>query len=134
MLFTANTIKGSGLGRKIGYPTINLASPSEFNVKKGVYGCSIKINKEKIPAILYFGPKKFGDNLLTTLEIHLLLSGVANQSKLLTEIEQNGQLSVELGKFIRHPVTFPDLKSLKNQIKKDINKLTGRPVEKMSKN
>lgn len=128
MLFIASIIKGSGLGRKIGYPTINLAIPSEFNLEKGVYGCSIKVKKKKIPAILYFGPKTFGDNLLKTLEIHLLLSGIANQSKLLTKIEQDRQLSVETGKLIRHPITFPDLKTLKNQLKKDINKLTGRSV------
>lgn len=45
--FTANVIKGKGRGKELGFPTINLAVPENFNLKPGIYACWVKLDNDQ---------------------------------------------------------------------------------------
>ncbi len=105
--------RGSRIGQKIGYPTVN------FNVgqfgklyRQGVYKCTVYVDKKPNNAMLYFGPKMSKKGHV--LEVHIL-----NFSKKI----YGEYVSFEVGKRIRGPEKFGSLEELKRQIKKDLRKL-----------
>src|SRR4030042_6766977 len=64
-------VRGSGRGKKIGVPTINLSPTSIGNLRWGVYVCRVLFPFEYW-GILHFGPRPtFGEGTLS-LEIFLL--------------------------------------------------------------
>jgi riboflavin kinase/FMN adenylyltransferase len=103
-------IKGTGTGKKIGYPTLN------FNVgnfgkccSQGVYKCEVFIRDKCYSGALFFGPRMGGTK---ALEIYVV------------ELKGNvyGEyVTFKVGKKIRNSKTFSNLNDLKKQIKKDIS-------------
>ena len=123
---TSQVIRGIGIGKKIGYPTLNLAIPHSLKLKQGVYGCVVNLKKFTVHGILYFGPrfnKYSGDKEGITLEVHIL-----DQKKTIPHIMSiitiKQKISVTIGSFLRSPIKILSQKNLKNQIEIDINKLT----------
>lgn len=127
MYFTSTIIRGIGLGRKIGYPTINLAIPSSFSLIPGVYGCIVYINSYSYPGILYYGDRAIKriqvDKQCKTLEIHLL-DDFLTKRKLISGVLKNKRISVTTLAFIRPPKEISSLRVLQKEIKKDIGLLT----------
>ena len=103
---------GRKIGKKIGFPTINIVVPRSF--KKdcwGIYFSLIKIGDKFYPAITHLGPPK-------TFQ----LSKATCESYLLTLKQNLYHKSVKkrlLFKF-REVEQFPNVSRLKKQIKKDI--------------
>ncbi|MCI4445470.1 MAG: bifunctional riboflavin kinase/FAD synthetase [Candidatus Aminicenantes bacterium] len=105
-------IQGQKLGRKLGFPTINLLTENEI-LPRGVFLSLALLEKKLFPAVsnIGFRPTINGQELM--VETHLL--GLKS--------EHYGQkLSLFLLKKIRAEKKFSSLEKLKEQIKKDIDR------------
>ena len=102
--------KGTGTGRKIGFPTINL-NVGRFgeHVQPGVYKCTITYCGKAYPGMLYFGPRL--NHPGTTLEIYI----VGFNQKIYGQ-----HVTFTVHKKIRKPRKFTDLGQLQKQIKRDL--------------
>lgn len=103
-------VEGQKLGRKIGFPTANLAIPSEkFLPRKGVY--FVKIEAPTVSwGVMNIGDRPTVSGKKTTIEVHLLdwEGNLYNQ-----------ELTVSLLQFLRPEQKFNSLDELKNQINLD---------------
>ncbi|MFP3725074.1 riboflavin kinase [Priestia filamentosa] len=70
--FGGEVIHGMKIGRKLGFPTANVASSSP-SLQNGVYGVQVHLNSKKYEGIMNIGFKPtIGSDLKHTIEIHLL--------------------------------------------------------------
>lgn len=103
---------GRKVGRRIGYPTINVPVPAAI-IKEdwGVYASLVSDGTTSYPAVTHLGPPKTFELTEPTCESHVLntrftLTGTTVTKKLLLKI--------------RDIKTFPTTQELKRQISKDI--------------
>lgn len=54
--YLASVISGAGRGKRIGFPTINLTIPKNFEHSYGIYAGFININNQNYKAVFHFGP------------------------------------------------------------------------------
>lgn len=111
MKFTARVIRGEGLGRVIGFPTINLEIPDGLNLQDGVYACEVFCETGNFKGGLHFGYKKTVNPKMKTLEIHL---------KNFSGDLLGKNVSVQIGKYLRPIKKFASIKALVAQLKIDI--------------
>jgi riboflavin kinase/FMN adenylyltransferase len=108
---TGKIVKGHGVGKTLGYPTINLAVPSgKLLPKEGVYSASAHFNGRIYNGMAFIGQRlTFGDETLS-VEINLFdFSGsIESQTAVL-----------ELLEFIRPPSKFGSPTELAKKIKED---------------
>ena len=106
--------KGDGLGRVLGFPTINQFFPQDFIVPKfGVYASKVRLENKWYPAV-------------TNVGIRPTVAKASMRSETCI-LDFSGDLygknvEVSLLKFIRDEIKFPDLDALSKQIEKDIIK------------
>ena len=109
--------KGKQIGRKLGFPTINLQVPQNFIIPSGIYAVYAYINNEKLHGVASLGYRPSIDDSLTPrliLEVHIL-----NWNKKIY-----GQTAeIEFIQKIRDEKHFANLDELKLAIQEDI-KLT----------
>ena len=105
-------VRGDGIGRTIGFPTINQFFPEDFVVPKyGVYASMAKIDGKTYPAVTNVGirPTVAQDGMRSETCI-LDFSGDLYGKK----------VQVKLIKYLRDETKFPDIEALKRAIGKDI--------------
>ncbi len=107
--FTARTIRGSGRGRDLGVPTINLdLRDISKDLKEGIYACFV----QGLPAVMHYGPRPvFRDT--PSCEIHLLDADIHSPPP---------EVTVEIVTRLRDVRDFPSEEALKAQIDLDIDK------------
>lgn len=109
---SAFVISGNGLGKNIGFPTLNLHTDyQKIQVPFGVYACKVYTEEgEKVGALHYGVRKTIGDKEVR-LEVHILdFEGSWNYS----------DLEVHIMSFIRPVKKFNTLEQLKDQIGADV--------------
>ena len=107
-------IGGNRLGRKLGFPTANIAISDDFAVENGVYSSKVYVEGEEYVAMTNVGVRPSVDGSKRLLETHLfgfegLLYGLT--------------LRVELYDKIRDEKKFGSVEELRQQIEKDSNKI-----------
>ncbi len=113
---TGSVEKGRGIGRKIGFPTINVKCTKALPIKNGVYKVRIKTSKFEDLAIANYGIRPtFKGERCKVLEVHIPGKQV--------ECFSCGEIRVEFLNFIRPEKTFESVEALKKQIEKDIKSL-----------
>lgn len=113
MNFSATVITGSGRGKLLGYPTINL-EPSEVpaELEHGMYATRVMIDNKSELGVLHYGVRPtFGDVL--SCEVHIVDK---------THLAAPPTLAVEIIKKLRDVQEFETAKQLIEQIQKDIGK------------
>ncbi|MBU1992159.1 MAG: riboflavin kinase [Patescibacteria group bacterium] len=63
--------RGNGLGKKLGFPTVNI-NIAGFNIGHGIYVCKVMLKGKEYNGVMHYGPKSVPDRLDETCEIHLL--------------------------------------------------------------
>lgn len=115
---TGKVIKGKGLGRKIGFPTLNLLVKEKAKLipADGVYIINAWIENMRYNGLLYIGsaPTVNTRTQRRTIEVHLLEKPPNSQLKTVT---------VEFLNWLRPERKFASLDELKQQIAKDIKKV-----------
>jgi len=112
LTFSATAIPGSGRGKALGMPTVNLdleAVPAEL--EEGIYACMARINDNTLPheAVMHYGKRPvFKDT--PSCEIHFLD----------TDLQSDPQsVSVTVVEKIRDVQDFASAEELKAQMNKD---------------
>ncbi|MEK7591803.1 MAG: EamA family transporter [Patescibacteria group bacterium] len=113
--FTSKKINGKGRGKKMGFPTINLAIPKGFSVENGVYAVKVRLGAELYNGALHYGPiPVFGENK-KSLEVYLLDVKNFPNSKVVGK-----NIVVELVRRIRPVMNFSTIELLRDQITLDV--------------
>lgn len=105
--------RGTGTGRKIGYPTLNfnVGDFDEYH-DKGIYITEVKIGNKTYKGGLYYGPRlSSGEDVL---EIYVIGLNKNLYDQLVT---------FRVLKKIRKPKTFKSLEELKKQITDDLKQV-----------
>ncbi len=118
MKYTTTTIPGSGRGKMLGFPTINMNIPDNLPLQlpQGVYSAHAQIGDNSYKGALYYGPAStFGEHD-PRLEIYLFdTAGLY--------VGPGESIAIEIGKHIREPKTFELPELLLEQITKDITQI-----------
>ena len=107
-------IGGNRLGRRLGFPTANIAIDDNLAIENGVYSSMVYVDGELYSAMTNIGVRPSVDGTKRLLETHLfgfkgLLYGL--------------RLRVELYEKIRDEQKFSSVDGLRRQIEKDSNKI-----------
>ena len=103
-------VGGNQLGRKLGFPTANIALNEEYEVENGVYASKVYVGKAVYSAMTNVGIRPSVDGSKRLLEAHIF--GFEGDLYGLT-------LRVELIEKIRDERKFASVDELKEQIAKD---------------
>ena len=59
MNFTSAVITGTGKGKEIGFPTLNLEMSSVPELEEGVYACFARLGEHgiRVPAVMHYGSR-----------------------------------------------------------------------------
>ena len=110
--FTGRVAHGMQLGRKLGFPTVNLPWPRELQAPRyGVYAGRVLVDGRWLPALTNIGmkPTVCGDRC--GLESHILDYGGDLYGRVLT---------VEFTDFLRPEKRFSSVEELREQVNRDI--------------
>lgn len=112
--FATKTISGTGRGKSLGYPTINMVVPEKIPLilHQGIYTAHAKINDEKYNGILTYGPNPTFGEKTVTLSIYLL-------DTVAPTVYPNTDIEIEIGKPIRKIEEFNLPEELIQQMQKD---------------
>lgn len=116
MPYFSRVISGKGRGRGLGFPTLNLIIPDNFQEKEGIYAARVIIGSKVYLGALHWGPIPVFDQNEPALEIFLLDYD---------EAEQPEALSFELKKYLRPIQNFANPTELTKQIERDIAVIRG---------
>ena len=122
-LSRAQVISGKRMGRRIGFPTLNLPWEPELKPRYGVYSVTVKDSQSSttVPAVANYGIRPtIESNETPLLEVHLLAD---------CPWKEGAELEVEWLDFIRPEKKFPDADALKAQITNDCG--TARKFHKL---
>lgn len=106
-------IPGAQLGRKLGFPTANLALNNELLPPNGVYVVRVNASGQSLNGVANLGTRPtVGDDSKRALEVHIMdfASDLYGQ-----------KIDVQFLKFLRPEIPFPDVNALQIQISKDVN-------------
>ncbi|AGF46788.1 riboflavin kinase/FMN adenylyltransferase [Candidatus Kinetoplastibacterium desouzaii TCC079E] len=110
---TGHVIHGNKIGRKLGYPTMNISVPQNYALSKGVYLVYVYgLENKKIPGVASLGTREtLEKNGILLLEISLIDVNITAYGKL---------IHIEFIKKLRNEEKFPDIESLIHAISTDI--------------
>ncbi len=110
-ILTGDIIKGRGIGKKMGFPTININTPpGKLLPKEGVYAATVAIDNTVFPGMAYIGGRlTFGDETIS-VEVNLF-----NFTK--DVLGKKAKLTLE--QYTRAPMKFDSAEDLKLALVKD---------------
>jgi riboflavin kinase/FMN adenylyltransferase len=120
MQFVSTHVTGKGRGKPMGFPTINLRIPDDFELKDGVYAAKITIEKNVFKGALHYGPVPTFGEPEKTLEVYLI--GVTESDLVndgLTDLDKK-IIKVEVLKYLRPITKFRLVEDLIKQIEEDV--------------
>jgi len=116
MRFSASVITGSGRGKGMGTPTLNLdLADIPGDLKEGIYACKVIINDAIYDAAMHYGPRPVHKDT-ASCEVHLLDE---------TMSDAPAMIAVEIAAYLRPVQDFPSEAALIAQINDDIAKARG---------
>ena len=114
--FTTTHIRGKGRGKILGYPTINMKVPVDFDLPDGIYASWVTIGKNRYGGALHWGPIPTFKEEVKSLEVFVLDGDL--------EFVDISVVSVDIIKKIRDIMYFPTVDALTAQIASDVRIIT----------
>ncbi|OGJ56689.1 hypothetical protein A3D88_02840 [Candidatus Peribacteria bacterium RIFCSPHIGHO2_02_FULL_52_16] len=110
-IFTATVVAGSGRGKELRVPTINVdISSVPKECAEGIYACFVRIENHVYKAAMHYGPRPvFRDT--PSCEVHLIDATIASSPTF---------VDIESIKRLRDVQTFDSVENLKHQMMRDI--------------
>lgn len=118
MLFKSKQIKGDGRGHSVGFPTINLALPSEIPFDDGIYAVWVVIGERTYKGALHYGAIPTFNLSEKTLEVHLI--DVTDDTVPETD---SLEIEVDVVEHLREIRNFESVEELAIQIAHDVEKV-----------
>ncbi len=115
---SGTVMKGALLGRKMGFPTINIIY-DVLDFPYGVYACRVTTSLGVFIGAMHFGPRKVLNLEEPALEVHLLD---------FSDDLYGQQVKVEIIEKIRDTKDFESMDSLKRQIRLDIEAIRAMEI------
>lgn len=115
MIFSSKQIKGEGRGHKIGFPTINLAVPSDLVLDDGIYAVWTVIDNKTYKGALHYGSIPTFNQKEKTLEVHLLDVNDDNIAD-----TADAPIEIDVVSYLREVRKFTSVEDLTLQIDRDI--------------
>lgn len=113
-ILTGPVVPGHQLGRRLGFPTANLLLPEELVVPKfGVYACRCIVDGKTYSAVTNVGTRPTVDGVGITVESWILDY---------TGDLYGREITLEMYKFLRPELKFPNLGELQQAIRVDAEK------------
>ena len=123
MIFTAPVVAGSGRGKDLRVPTLNVpidSVPSEC--EKGIYACFVQINDRIYSAAMHYGPRTvFHDS--TSCEVHLLDMAIESTPS---------HVKIEIIRRLRNVQNFDSPEELQQQMMRDMEEARAILMTKVS--
>ena len=110
----ASVVKGQGIGKKIGVPTINVDPEFGKGLAPGIYLCKASFKEGDFWGLVHFGPRPTFSDEIFSFEVYLL----EYDSNLIVP----RKLDFEVLDFIREVVTFQTPELMVAEIQNDISK------------
>ncbi|MBN2233573.1 MAG: riboflavin biosynthesis protein RibF [Opitutales bacterium] len=113
-----NLIRGRGIGRQLGFPTLNIDWQPELQPPHGVYAIRLLCEKTKAPldGVANYGLRPtFGAGSSPVLEVFLF-----DDPTSIGPLDEGKELAVEMLHFIRPEVRFENTDALTRQIRIDV--------------
>jgi riboflavin kinase / FMN adenylyltransferase len=119
---TGKIVKGHGIGKTLGYPTINLAVPSgKLLPKEGVYSGLAHFDNQSYGGMLYIGSRLTFNDMALSVEINLFdFDGKVDSD----------HATIDLIDYIRPPTKFAGKDELIEQMKNDEIEIKKRMLNK----
>ncbi len=118
MKFESTHVKGKGRGKPMGFPTINLKIPDNFELKDGVYAVKVSIENKIFNGALHYGPVPSFSEQEKSLEVYLI--GVNDYG---LENLDGKIIKVEIIKYLRSIIKFRLVEELVKQIGEDVKQI-----------
>ena len=117
-------MKGMLMGRKMGFPTINVAFDST-DLSFGVYAARVYTQGGIYKGAMHFGPRKIFGVMEPSLEVHLLDFSADIYGE---------KVKIEVLEKIRDTKDFENMDALKRQIRYDVDavRATDIPLQKIA--
>jgi len=115
MKFESTHVTGKGRGKPMGFPTINLMIPKNFELKDGIYAAKVTIDNKVYISALHYGPVPTFNESEQSLEVFLLGSNNNELENLNEKI-----IKVEVVKYLRPVIKFNSKEELIKQIEDDV--------------
>jgi riboflavin kinase/FMN adenylyltransferase len=112
--FCGKVVKGTGIGKTIGFPTANLELPDLVIPARGVYPCKVLVRGKRYRGAVNIGigPTFEKAEIRKTIEIHLVnFDGDLYGQDIEIEFDADR---------IRHEIKFSSVEDLKKQILQDL--------------
>ncbi len=113
MRFRSTQIKGKGRGKLLGFPTINLEIPENFDLKIGIYAVRVFVDSREFIGAMHYGPIPVFKEDKKTLEVFLI--DTEN-----SDIPDSRDFEIETLKYLRPVLGFATQLELSEQIGKDV--------------
>ena len=123
MKFESTHVSGKGRGKPMGFPTINLKIPENFELNEGIYAVKFVIERKIFKGALHYGPIPTFKELEKSLEVFLI--EVTNENLISYGLENLDDkiIKVEVIKYLREIKKFRLVEDLVRQIKEDVNNI-----------
>lgn len=73
MQFSSPILPGLGLGKKIGFPTLNFdVACAPKNLEEGIYSVEVKLEKKSFHGVMHYGPRPAIGDRKKSLEVHVI--------------------------------------------------------------
>ncbi|HBC46499.1 MAG TPA: riboflavin biosynthesis protein RibF [candidate division Zixibacteria bacterium] len=119
---TGKIVKGHGIGKSLGYPTVNLAvPPGKLLPKEGVYSAIARFEDGAYMGMIYIGARLTFNDLALSVEMNLFE---------FTGHIDSDHATVELLDYIRPPEKFESKEKLIEQMKNDEIEIKKRMLNK----
>lgn len=113
--FSSYQIVGRGRAKTMGFPTINLKIPTNFNLKEGIYGVYVLLNDLKYLGAMHYGMSPTFSDTEKSLEVFLI------DTKNISAIDQ--KINIQIIKYLRPVINFSSKIELIKQIEEDVKNI-----------